>query len=273
MKVDIGSIVENILILIMLRLIASISYLEIPLTLWLSYYNAHLFSFRMLLPCILLYVMKECYSMSVCLHRYFSHRAFKCNRSVQFCLSFLGCLASQGSPLWWASKHRRHHKHCDTPRDPHSPHAYTKMYAWIGWIYTEGPCGSGTDFEYIKDFDEYPELYLFEIVPWAPVSLIHYLFYRCYGFSVMLYVSMWSSILCQLLTLYFNVISHSAINDERCKAVDNPGDILSNIYGESYHKHHHKHPRLAKRPGIDIPYWTFILPMLYLNLFRLDKHV
>lgn len=53
----------------------------------------------------------------------------------------------------------------------------------------------------------------------------------------MLYVSTWSSILCQLLTLYFNVISHSVINGEQCKAVDNPADILSNMYGESYHKH------------------------------------
>lgn len=222
----------------------------------------------MLFPCTVVYMFKECYSMSVCLHRYFSHRAFKCNRFTQFCLSLLGCLASQGSPLWWASKHRRHHQHCDTSKDPHSPHIHSKTYAWIGWIYTEGPLGSGTDFKYITDFDNFPELYGLEIIPWAPVCAMHYLFYKYTGFPGMIFISMWSSVLCQLLTLYFNVVSHGAVNNEKCKASDNPCDVLSNVFGEAYHKHHHQHPKLAKRPGIDIPYWTFILPMFYLNIFK-----
>ena len=82
---------------------------------------------------------------------------------------------------------------------------------------------------------------------------------------------MWSSILCQLLTLYFNVEFHSNNHtNDTCKAKDIPTDLLSNIFGESYHKHHHKYPNLSKRPGIDIPYWTFIKPCLMLNIFYLQ---
>ena len=33
--------------------------------------------------------------MSVCLHRYFSHKGFKCGRVTQFALYIGGCLASQ----------------------------------------------------------------------------------------------------------------------------------------------------------------------------------
>ena len=62
--------------------------------------------------------------MSMCLHRYWSHKGFQCGRAVQFVLYVLGCMASQGPPLWWASKHRRHHAHCDTDEDPHSPVAH-----------------------------------------------------------------------------------------------------------------------------------------------------
>ena len=255
--------------MVSILIISSISYLELPLTIGLSFYYKSLFTWKFLLPCITLYMMKECYCMSMCLHRYFAHKAFKCNRFTQFCLSCLGCLASQGSPLWWASKHRRHHKFCDTPKDPHSPQAYNKFYAWIGWIYLEGPLGVGTEFDYINDYSKYPELYILETIPWFPVYNIHYIFYHYYGLGAMIFVSMWSSILCQLLTLYFNVEFHTGNDDtdENCKAKDIPSDILSNIFGESYHKHHHKYPKLFKRPGIDLPYWTFIAPMFTLGIF------
>lgn len=256
---------------ILLSILSGISYLELPLTIFSCYHFWNLFSTDMLFPCCALYLMKECYCMSVCLHRYFAHKSFKCSRIVQFFLSFLGCLASQGSPLWWASKHRRHHKYCDTKKDPHSPHAHGKFYAWIGWIYAEGPFGTGTDFEYIQDFEKFPELYVFEVFPWAPVWMVHYTFYKFGGISMLIFVSMLSSILCQLLTLYFNVIFHTGDeNLETCRAIDNPMDILSNIFGESYHKHHHTYPKLSKRPGFDIPYWTFIKPMSYFQIFTLS---
>ena len=54
-------------------------------------------------------------------HRYFSHRAYKANRAVQFLLALLAAQGGQRGSLWWASKHRDHHKYAETPRDPHSP--------------------------------------------------------------------------------------------------------------------------------------------------------
>lgn len=48
--------------------------------------------------------------MSVCMHRYASHAAFKCGRWMNIGICLLGCLANQGGPLWWASQHRCHHK-------------------------------------------------------------------------------------------------------------------------------------------------------------------
>lgn len=254
-----------------LLLLSSLSYLELPATLVCVVRLARLFRPYMVWRCLALYLMKECYAMSVCLHRYFSHRAFRCSRPVQAVLAFVGCLASQGSPIWWAGKHRRHHKYCDTSRDPHSPQAFTKLYAWIGWIYVEGPLGTGIDFEFVRDLTFFPELHVFEVAPWAPVALVHYLWWSQFGTGELVFVSMLSSVLCQLLTLYFNVIFHdddAAASVDACKAADRPLDVLSNIFGEAFHKDHHVYPAKCKRPGLDVPYWTCIKPLKCIGVFR-----
>ena len=191
--------------------------------------------------------------------------------------------SSQGAPLWWASKHRRHHAHCDTKADPHSPVAFSKLYAWMGWVYSsagEGPFGSGHDQEYMQDHLAFPELAFMENFYWVPVFAVHAGFYAALGPAWAVYCSMMSGILCQCLTLYFNVMFHShpeptteaertkfANANGTCRAVDLPLDPLANTFGEAYHGWHHKHPLAYKRPGLDLPYWTLIKPALALGIF------
>src|SRR5262245_51370278 len=66
-------------------------------------------------------------------HRYFSHKTYKMSRPMVAFVGFIGTMAVQRGPLWWASHHRTHHKYADTERDPHSPQ---KGFWWshIGWI-------------------------------------------------------------------------------------------------------------------------------------------
>ena len=61
------------------------------------------------------------FGISAGYHRYFSHRSYKTSRVFQFALAWLGCSAMQKGPLWWTAHHREHHRHTDTPEDPHSP--------------------------------------------------------------------------------------------------------------------------------------------------------
>ena len=67
-------------------------------------------------------------------HRYFAHRAYKTSRAFQFVLAWLGCSAMQKGPLWWAPHHREHHRHSDTPEDPHSPLTRGFWWSHVGWI-------------------------------------------------------------------------------------------------------------------------------------------
>ena len=78
------------------------------------------FSPTALMIAITLYVLRM-FAITGFYHRYFSHKAFKTSRFVQFFFAFLGASAAQRGPLWWASHHRHHHAHSDNPNDPHSP--------------------------------------------------------------------------------------------------------------------------------------------------------
>lgn len=66
-------------------------------------------------------------------HRLISHRSFSCPKFVEYFWVMAGYLAFEGSPIWWATIHRAHHKYTDTELDPHSPR-YGLQQAHNGWI-------------------------------------------------------------------------------------------------------------------------------------------
>ncbi len=66
-------------------------------------------------------------------HRLLSHKAFTAPLFVKRLLAVLGCMAGQGSPIFWVATHRgRHHPHSDKKGDPHSP-VHGRFHAFIGW--------------------------------------------------------------------------------------------------------------------------------------------
>lgn len=88
-------------------------------------------------------------------HRYFAHNAFKTSRPFQFILALLGASAGFRGPLWWADVHRKHHRHSDTPKDPHSP-SDSFLHAHILWIFK--PENQNTDLNKAGKFSRYKEL-------------------------------------------------------------------------------------------------------------------
>ena len=89
-------------------------------------------------------------------HRYFSHRTFRTSRAVQFVFALVGASSVQRGPLWWAAHHRNHHRHADTPGDPHSPSQRGFWWSHVGWFLTRQ--GFRTDWARIPDLARYPEL-------------------------------------------------------------------------------------------------------------------
>ena len=89
-------------------------------------------------------------------HRYFSHRAFRTSRTVQFVFAIIGAACVQRGPLWWAAHHRHHHIHADTPQDPHSPRVHGFLWSHAGWFLTSA--AFATDLDRLPDLRGYPEL-------------------------------------------------------------------------------------------------------------------
>lgn len=203
--------------------------------------------------------------MSCCLHRYFSHSAYETSRGFQVLLALLATLAYQKGPLWWASKHNRHHKHCDTNKDPHSVVQDGFMYAWVGWTLVSRE--EHIDWEFVKRFQNFPELKLINDYYIIPTTLFQAAVCYYSSYSFMICFSTLPMILCRLITLLFNVEYHPAHHqtEKVCKAKDDDR-VLALIVGESQHFDHHRYPRKALRPDWDVPRYVFLLPLEKMGL-------
>mmetsp|Transcript_68947 Transcript_68947/g.121910 ORF Transcript_68947/g.121910 Transcript_68947/m.121910 type:complete len:410 (-) Transcript_68947:340-1569(-) len=236
----------------------------------------------------ILAALKMCL-MSVCLHRYASHEAFKCDGNVRFLICLLGCFANQGGPIWWAANHRCHHAMCDEPDDPHSP-IHKSFEEAYGFAYEPG--GLDLRKEYVPKHLDSPDIRIIDAWSKLPVLLEYCLAYYLGGIPG-LWVATTSAWLSFTATLYFNVVYHyspdASTTPVGCQARDglplfqqapNPfftaGHwMLTSVkwfMGEDTHKHHHDNPGLAKRPGLDLSYKLLIEPLAATGLaWDLDR--
>ena len=210
-------------------------------------------------------------AMSATLHRYFSHSAYKTSRLFQCVLGLFSTLAYQGGPIWWASKHRRHHKHCDDPYDPHSVVQTNFFYSFVGWtiMKKEQPI----DTEFVQKFMTFPELVLIDrfwyMIPWT-IWTISYMYIGSYTTCVLFVAPMLG---CRFITLLFNVEYHTPNRHSipgKCLALDT-ARFLGDCVGESGHARHHIHPSELARPSLgipyfDLPYYIYLKPLIYTGL-------
>lgn len=79
------------------------------------------------------------FGVTIGLHRLLGHRAFTCPKAVEYFFVFGAYLAFHGSPVWWATIHRTHHRYSDTMLDPHTPmKGYFEAFAfYTEWKYPE----------------------------------------------------------------------------------------------------------------------------------------
>lgn len=77
-------------------------------------------------------------------HRLLTHKSFETYRPIRWFLAICGSMAVEGPVLVWVWRHREHHTHSDTKKDPHSPNLHGSgikglllgfWHAHIGWIF------------------------------------------------------------------------------------------------------------------------------------------
>jgi stearoyl-CoA desaturase (delta-9 desaturase) len=193
-------------------------------------------------------------------HRYFSHRAFRASRVVQFVFAAIGATGVQRGPLWWAAHHRNHHRHADDELDPHSPARRGFLWSHVGWFLT--PYGFRTDWSVIRDLVRYPELRLldrFDIL--MPVVLASALFALGHQLNIThpqlgtdgLQLVVWgfciSTVVLFHATFTINSLAHR-FGTRRFGTRDESRNnwLLALItFGEGWHNNHHRFPGAARQ--------------------------
>ncbi|EOD08768.1 hypothetical protein EMIHUDRAFT_217011 [Emiliania huxleyi CCMP1516] len=131
--------------------------------------------------------------MSVCLHRWAAHGAFSCSYPFAVVLSVLGCLATQGGPVWWGSKHRVHHAYCEKARDPHSPRWRLFVVCAFSWF---GKENKYVDLEHVPLHLEGTLLLLINTYSFLPTLVELACAFRYFGVTG-LYISYVAGALCK----------------------------------------------------------------------------
>ncbi len=195
-------------------------------------------------------------------HRYFAHRSYKTSRVFQFLLAWLGCSALQKGPLWWAGHHREHHRHSDTPKDPHSPYETTFWWSHVGWVLSSEH--EDTPEQEVIDLMRYPELRWLDRWHWLPGILLAVACWFIGGWSGLVWGFVVSTILVYHATFTINSLSH-LFGSRRYDTTDDSRNnwMLAIItLGEGWHNNHHHYQSSANQGffwwEIDIAYMMLV---------------
>ena len=208
-------------------------------------------------------------------HRYFSHRAFRTSRPVQFAFAVIGASSVQRGPLWWAAHHRHHHVHADTAADPHTPRkGFWRSHA--GWFLTRA--GFRTDPKRIGDLLKFPELRWLDRYDTAiPVLLAALLF----GAGMALerwapglgtngpQLLVWGFFVSTVVLFHATVTINSLAHQFGSRRFDTRDDSRNNwmlaliTFGEGWHNNHHFFPGSARQ---GFKWWELDLTWMGLKL-------
>lgn len=193
-------------------------------------------------------------------HRYFSHKAFKTSRLVQFIFAFIAASAAQRGPLWWASHHRHHHANSDKPDDSHSPVHGGLFWSHMTWFLTNKNFTPKN--ERVKDLLRYPELKFldrFDVI--APLILAISLYVLgeyleakvpelgTNGPQLLVWGFVISTVFLYHMTFTVNSLAH-VWGKRRFNTSDHSRNnpiIAFFTLGEGWHNNHHHYPSAARQ--------------------------
>jgi stearoyl-CoA desaturase (delta-9 desaturase) len=195
---------------------------------------------------IMLYVLRI-FAIGAGYHRYFAHRAFSTSRACQFALAFLAQTSAQRGVLWWASKHRLHHRCSDTTNDVHSPVQRGILYAHLGWIFV--PRNDATDYAAVRDLARYKELMWLDRHPYLPAALLASITWLIAGWPGLAVGFCWSTVAVWHATFCVNSLAH-VVGRQRYVTGDQSRNnwLLALLtMGEGWHNNHHAYQASARQ--------------------------
>jgi stearoyl-CoA desaturase (delta-9 desaturase) len=211
-------------------------------------------------------------------HRYFSHRAFRAPRAVQFAFAVLGASAVQRGPLWWASHHRHHHVHADRSTDNHSAHQHGFLWSHVGWFLARE--NFATRLDLVPDLARYPELRWLDRYDVAVPALLALTLYALgagleaagvatSGAQLFVWGFCLSTVLLYHATFTINSLAHRFGKRRYATRDDSRNNwwLALLTFGEGWHNNHHHFPGAARQGfywwEVDLSYYGLrLLAML-----------
>jgi stearoyl-CoA desaturase (Delta-9 desaturase) len=208
---------------------------------------------------VALYALRM-FALTAFYHRYFSHRTFRASRAVQFVFALIGASSVQRGPLWWAAHHRNHHRHTETPLDPHSPAVHGFLWSHAGWFLTRN--GFRTDFERIPDLAKFPELRWLDrydtLVPVLLAAALYALGALLQHVAPQLDTSggqmlVWGFFVSTTVLFHATVTINSLAHRYGTRRFDTDDDSRNNAwlalltFGEGWHNNHHFFPGTVRQ--------------------------
>ena len=191
------------------------------------------------------------FGLTVCYHRYFSHRSFKTSRSLQFVLAVIGSLNLQGGVIWWAETHRYHHGHADTPDDLHSPSFQGFLYSHYGWFLNKD--NQVMYLDRVRDLARYPELVWLNNYHWVPFAVYTAIIAWAFGFAGVVWSVCIPTVLLWEMTHWVQSFSHSVGGYRRwndCPDRSRNHWLLGLITLGEFHNNHHAAASSAKQGNV-----------------------
>lgn len=210
------------------------------------------------------------------LHRNQAHRSFTLNPVIAHIMRFWLWLTTGMVTKEWVAVHRKHHRYCETEKDPHSPVVYGIMKVLFGgaFLYHEASKDSNMVSSYgVGTPDDWIERKLY--TPYSNIGIgILFLFtvwlFGWFGFVV------WAI---QMIWIPFNAAG--IINGighwwgyRNGETRDNSKNIIPLgiiIGGEELHNNHHLDPKSCK---LSKQWWEFDIGWMYIFIlcfFKLAK--
>jgi len=168
-------------------------------------------------------------------HRWIAHNYWTPPAYAKIALSILGCGALVGNPIHYAEWHRTHHKHADTPMDPHSPR-YKKFLrmTFLNHLNTFDSTGVNVNDRWADPF--FRKLVYIDGIVGLSLALVMFYLLPFSWFLTVWVAPIASGFLCHLVAANWFAHKNGELKDIPLNWIW--------VFGEWAHKEHHDNPTL-----------------------------
>ena len=218
--------------------------------------------------CMVMYFLTGCIGITFGYHRLIAHKSFVVPKWIEYIAAYCGALTIQGDPIEWASTHRYHHLHTDTPKDPHSSYEGA-WWSHAGWFLDNEMTLSRTeDHSNAKEMRSQPFYrYLQKTYMWH-ILLSYALLYAFGGFPALIWGGCVRTCIVWHITWSVNSVCHIYGRQEYDTKDLSKNNWLFGIlaWGEGWHNNHHAFEYSARH---GLKWWQFDLTWIIIRSLQL----